>query len=272
VTEGIRVLGGGLKTTLDLVALNARLLQRRFLEKNHDILLPLSAPRTRLNVVPGAARNLRATSFPLQTVRAIAKAQDVSINDVLLTVCDLAVNRYFADKDEPLDEPLVVYMPVNLREDVAGDGGNLISLIQVRMAEDHSDPVEAMHQIRASSRSAREVFAGYGTPAIQLYSLSVALIAQLEETLKLGGILPPVNNLVISNVPGPPRTLYFRGAVCEAAYPISALAPLTALNVTVNSYGGTMHVGLVSGRTAIPDLQELARQMNEAVNELQKLA
>jgi diacylglycerol O-acyltransferase len=270
--EGIRLLGGGVKTAIDLAALNTRLLQRRFLRKDRDILLPLSAPRTRLNVVPGAARSLCATAFPLETIHAIAQAQEVSINDVLLTVCDLAVHRYFADKHEPLEEPLVVYMPVNLRGSAEGEGGNLISLIQVRLAADHSDPVDVMHRIRASSRSAREVFAGYGTPAIQLYSLSVAMIAQLEESLKLGSFLPPVNNLVVSNVPGPPRTMYFRGAVCEAAYPISALAPMTALNVTANSYGGTLHIGLVSGRTAIPDLQELARHMNEAVDELENLA
>lgn len=40
----------------------------------------------------------------------------------------------------------------------------------------------------------------------------------------------------------------------------------------IDFLGGTTHVGLVSGRTAIPDLQELARHMSEAVDELEKLA
>ena len=65
--------------------------------------------------------------------------------------------------------------------------------------------------------------------------------------------------------PGPREIMYFRGAEALAAYPISALPPLTALNVTANSYAGHMHIGLVAGRTAIPDLQALQRQMEEAV-------
>jgi len=69
-------------------------------------------------------------------------------------------------------------------------------------------------------------------------------------------------------VPGPKETLYFRGAETISAYPISTLAPFTALNVTANSYAGRIHVGLVSGRTAIPDLGVLVRYMDEAVSEL----
>ena len=89
-----------------------------------------------------------------------------------------------------------------------------------------------------------------------------------EESLKLDKVLPPVQNLVISNVPGPPKTLYFRGAEGLSAYPISTLPPMTALNVTANSYAGVMHVGLVAGRTAIPDLDKLAAQMDSVFNEL----
>ena len=272
VGEGIRVFGGGIRTALDMTTLTMRLVNRRFFEKNRSITLPLSASKTPLNVVPGAARYLTATTYDLDEVKAIARRQSVSVNDVLLTVCDLAINRYFAEKDAPLKDPLVVYMPVNLRTKSDTETGNLVSLLQVRLASEKNDPLGALHQIRESSIAAREVFSGFGKPAIQLYALTVALLSLFEETLKLDKILPPVQNLVISNVPGPPKTLWFRGAEGLNAYPISTLPPMTALNVTANSYAGVMHVGLVAGRTAIPDLDKLAAQMDAVFAELRERA
>lgn len=272
VAEGIKVFGGGVRTAMDMATLTVRLVQRRFLEGNRDITLPLSAPKTRFNVVPGAARRLAATEFLLEDIHTIAHNQDVSINDVLLTICDLAVNRYFADKDEPLDEPLVVYMPVNLRTRKESEVGNMVSLLQVRMSHTQDDPLDALHQVSQSSVTAREVFSGFGRPAIQLYSLAVALLSLFEESLKLDKVLRPVNNLVISNVPGPPRLLYFRGAENLRAFPISTLPPMTALNVTANSYAGIMHIGMVAGRTAIPDLDLLVHHVDEVFAEMKELA
>ncbi len=270
--EAIRVFGGGIRTALDMTTLTIRLVNGRFFAKNRDITLPLDAPRTPLNVIPGAARSLTAVTFELADVKAIAASQEVSINDVLLTICDLAIHRYFAEKGEPVEEPLVVYMPVNLRTERDREGGNLVSLLQVRLSSEPSEPLTALHEIRRSSLTARRVFSGFGKPAIQLYSLAVALLSLFEEQLKLGKMLPPVQNLVISNVPGPKETLYFRGAAGTYAYPISTLPPMTALNVTANSYAGKMHVGLVAGRTAIPDIDRMARHIEGAFMDLFALA
>jgi hypothetical protein len=97
------------------------------------------------------------------------------------------------------------------------------------------------------------------------------LLSLFEETLRLDKFLNPVNNLVISNLPGSPETLYFRGAECLRAIPISTLAPMTALNVTANSYAGLMNVGLVAGRSAVPDIDALAAQLDAVFAELQEL-
>lgn len=271
IGEGIRVLGGGVRTALDMTTLTLRLINRRFFEKNRSITLPLSAHKTPLNVVPGAARLLTATTYSLQTVKNIAHRNDVTVNDVLLTICDLAINRYFKEKGAELEAPLVVYMPVSLRARGDTEAGNLVSLLQVRLASEMDQPLEALQQIKESSLAAREVFSGFGKPAIQLYALTVALLSMFEESLKLDKVLPPVQNLVISNVPGPKKTLWFRGAEGLNAYPISTLPPMTALNVTANSYAGVMHVGLVADRTALPDLDRLIAHMDVVYQELSEL-
>jgi diacylglycerol O-acyltransferase len=189
-----------------------------------------------------------------------------------MTICDLAVSRYFEQENGVPDEPLIAYMPVNLRVTDEVEDGNLISLIQVKLASDHRNPADSLRQVQKSIKSARELFAGSSRPAIQYYTLMVALLAQIEETLKLDRLLPPAINLVISNVPGPRERLYYKGAELESIYPITTLPPTTALNVTACSYSGTLYFGLIAGRTAIPDLQKLTDCLDGAYAEFRELA
>jgi diacylglycerol O-acyltransferase len=269
--DGAKMLGGGMKTAVDLSKLSAKLIQKSIFEKNRNAVLPLAAPRTRLNVPTGAARNFSISDYPLEEIRAIAKSQDASINDLVMALCDLAVNRYFREKGEEPDEPLVVYMPVNLRQDEDTEG-NLISLLQVKLASDHDHPLTTLAQIRESSQATREIYGNVSRPAIQLYSVAVALLPLGEEILKLDQLLPPAINLVISNVPGPREKMYFRGAEVVEVYPVNTLPPAVALSMTVCSYAGTLFFGLVGGRTAIPDLRKLTVYLDDAYQEFRALS
>jgi hypothetical protein len=71
-------------------------------------------------------------------------------------------------------------------------------------------------------------------------------------------VLPPVANLVISNVPGIQQQLYFAGARIISYYPVSIPAHGMALNVTVQSYNGRLDYGLIGCRRAVPDIMDLA--------------
>jgi diacylglycerol O-acyltransferase len=147
----------------------------------------------------------------------------------------------------------------------------VITLLQVKLASDHDDPLAALRQIREASRSTREIYGGVGRSAIQLYSLAVALLPLAGELLHLDRVLPPAINLVISNVPGPARRMYFKGAAVLEAYPVTTLPPGVALNMTVSSYAGTLYFGLVGGRSAIPDLQRLTEHLLAAYREFLKM-
>ena len=271
LVDGVKMLGGGVRTAAQLSALGARLLQKSVLQRNRNAVLPLGAGKTRLNVSTGAARSLDICRFDLAGFRAVAHAHRASINDLVMTISDLAVNRYLAEHGAPADEPLVAYMPVNLRAD-EDDEGNLISLLQVKLASDHDDPVVALRQVQEASKSTREIYGTASRPAIQLYSLTVALLPMAEELLGLDSILPPAINLVISNVPGPPKRMYFRGAEVLDAFPVSTLPPGVALNITVCSYAGKLFFGLVGGRTAIPDLARLTQLLQAAYEEFSERA
>jgi diacylglycerol O-acyltransferase len=268
MADAAQTLGGGVRTAIGVSAITAKMLQRRFFDQDEHVALPLSAPRTSLNVTPGAARTLAFTAYPLEDLRAIGKAQGASINDVVMTMCDMALSHYLHEHGDHPRGSLVAYMPVNIRtEDDAGDG-NLVTLLQVKLASTHRDALTSLAEVKESIGTAREVFSGASKAAVQYYSLLVALFSQVEELLSLGRFLPPVNNLVISNVPGSRVRRYLRGAEALAIYPVSTLPPMTALNVTCCSFAGTLFFGLIAGRTAVPDLPLLAAYLDDAFGQL----
>jgi diacylglycerol O-acyltransferase / wax synthase len=82
----------------------------------------------------------------------------------------------------------------------------------------------------------------------------VAAIASRSGILN---VLPPIANLVISNVPGSPVPLYFAGARVVSFYPVSIIVHSMALNVTVQSYAGRLDYGLIACRRAVPDITDL---------------
>ena len=89
---------------------------------------------------------------------------------------------------------------------------------------------------------------------VQTCALPISAIASRSGILN---VLPPIANLVISNVPGSPVPLYFAGAKVVSFYPVSIIVHSMALNVTVQSYAGRLDYGLIACRRAVPDITDL---------------
>jgi hypothetical protein len=85
----------------------------------------------------------------------------------------------------------------------------------------------------------------------------------------MGGRTRPMFNVTISNVPGPDRPLYFRGARLDAAYPVSLVTHGQALNITCQSYAGTLAFGFTACRDSLPHMQRIATYTGEALDELE---
>jgi diacylglycerol O-acyltransferase len=81
--------------------------------------------------------------------------------------------------------------------------------------------------------------------------------AILGPMLKLGGVVKPPYNLIISNVPGPRSTQYFNGMKLLGTYPLSIPIDGMALNITCTSYADQMAFGLTGCRRTVPHLQRL---------------
>ncbi len=85
----------------------------------------------------------------------------------------------------------------------------------------------------------------------------------------IGGRTRPMFNITISNVPGPEKPLYFRGAELLATYPASIVTHGQAVNITCQSYAGFMNFGYTGCHSSMPSMQRLAVYTGEALHELE---
>jgi diacylglycerol O-acyltransferase / wax synthase len=231
------------------------------------------APKTPLNVSITNQRAFAARSVSLGEVKLIAKTAGVSLNDVVLAACATALKRYLAEYNCTPDKPLVAAVPVSLREAGNTDMNNQVSMMLVSLATDVADPVERMKAINASSSVAKEMsgslkaaiptdFPSFGAPWI------MTSLASLFGRSRLTDQLPPLVNVAISNVPGAPVPLYSAGARLATYFPVSIPSHGCALNITVQSYNGSLDYGLTACRKALPDVDDLADYVVEAHAEL----
>jgi WS/DGAT/MGAT family acyltransferase len=223
----------------------------------------LIGPRTPFNVAITNQRSYVARSIPLAETKAIAKSLGVSINDVVLATCAGALRRYLRELHTlPNDKPLIAAVPVSLRETGNTESNNQVSMSFMTLATDIADPIERVRAIKASSANAKSVMGDLKSvlptdfPSLGAPWLMTGLVALLGRS-GLANHLPPIANVVVSNVPGPQTPLFVAGARLCTYYPVSIPAHAMALNMTVQSYNGSMDYGLIACRRAVPDIGDL---------------
>ena len=229
---------------------------------------PLSCPWSRINGRITAQRRFATQSFALADVKAVARAANCTLNDVVLAICGSAVRRYLGESRALPDEPLTAGLPVNVRP--AGDDqtGTAISFICANLATHLDNPRQRLEAIHASTERAKEHLQELPRTALTQYTMAIMAPYILQILTGMGGRLRPVFNLTISNVPGPDRPLYLNGARMEAMYPLSLLSHGQALNITCLSYAGRLNFGFTGCRDTLPHMQRLAVYAGEAFDEL----
>ena len=192
----------------------------------------------------------------------MSKRTGTSINDVVMAICAGALKRYLADYDCKPDKPLIAAVPVSLREPGNTDANNQVSTMLVSLCTDIDDRVERLMAIHASSQQGKKQMGSIRALPTDFPSLGapwmLSGLAALAGRAKLAERLPPMINVLISNVPGPQFPLYFAGAKLVTYYPVSIPAHGGALNMTVQSYNGSLEFGLTACRRALPDVADLA--------------
>lgn len=236
-----------------------------------QLTLPFGAPKTMFNVKIGGARRVAAQSWPLERVKRVKDAAGVTVNDVVLAMCSGALRAYLKDHNALPDTPLISMVPVSLRSEAdAHAGGNMVGSILCNLATDVEDPARRLAIISESMAGNKKIFAEL--PRMQAMALSAALLSPLGLIMVPGvvGTVPPPFNIVISNVPGPRKPMYWKGARMAGNYPMSIAMDGHALNITLISNGDQLDFGIVGCRRSVPHLQHLLGHLEDALKDLER--
>jgi diacylglycerol O-acyltransferase len=237
---------------------------------------PFQAPKTMFNVPITPHRRFAYTQITLDDIKNIKNAAGATVNDVVLTVCSGALRHYLAARGELPKESLVAMVPMSLRAaESQGSLGNQVSAMLVSLASDIEDPMERLHAITQATKAAKDQEESASSAALTEWAEALppavaARAARLLSSTAVSDRVGPMFNVTISNVPGPDFPLYSAGAKLVDLYPMGPITNGMALNITVMSYLGTVHFGLVACRETVPDLWDLANGMEESLRELQK--
>ncbi len=101
-----------------------------------------------LKAAPGPHRVLAHCQLPLARVRDLARRGNAKINDVMLTLIDMAMHRYLGVRGITVDRPLVTDIPVALADH--GGTGNRITILQAPMGRPDAPPARRLPMLANS--------------------------------------------------------------------------------------------------------------------------
>ena len=206
----------------------------------------------------GLGRHFELVDVPLADLRAAAGEHGCSLNDAFMAGIAGGLRRYH-ERHCACVWQLRLTMPISIRAEGDPEGGNRITLARFDLPVGITDPVTrmgAVHEICSAQRH---------EPAIE-HSEAIAAMLNLLPVGVTAGMLRHID-LLASNVPGFEDPVYVAGARLEGFYAFGATLG-SAANVTLMSYRGTCHVGIVTDTNAVPDPQAFAACMAEGFQEV----
>jgi diacylglycerol O-acyltransferase / wax synthase len=234
------------------------------------------APRMALNEPVTAARAFAAATLPLHELKAIGKAHEATLNDVVLWLCSTAMREHYAAKGELPKKSMVAAVPVSLRAKGDTSADNQASMTLLSLGTNVADARKRLAHIRAATKSMKSTLSKVKNvlptdfPSIGMSWLTEAASAVVRRATGSDKI-PSLANVAISNVPGPPVPLYLAGARMLTNYPCSIVTHGMGLNITVQSYAQSLDFGLMADAKAMPDVRKLADAVMDAFDALRAL-
>lgn len=264
----LAALQGQLQSVPQLAAAFGRMVTR-IGARGEGMALPFDAPHSVLNGRVREKRRFATQQFSMRRLRALAAAAYCTVNDVVLALCGGALRRFLLERDSLPAKSLTAGIPVSVRPKDDEGTGNAISFIVATLGTDIAEPAARLQAIRHSVLQAKAHVQSLPREAMTNYTMLLMAPTVITLLTGIGGRTRPMFNVTISNVPGPDKPLYFRGAELLAIYPASIVTHGQALNITCQSYAGSMNFGFTGCHSSVPSLQKLAVYAADALDELE---
>lgn len=269
---GGKMLGKGMEMVQDPTL--ATMLAKEGGEIGRELLAALALsddPPTLLRGKLGVSKRVAwAEPLDLDEVKAVGRACDCTVNDVLMAAAAGALRGYLLERGEDLDGvTLRATVPVNLRPlEHARKLGNHFGLVFLELPVGEANPVrrlervaECMNQLKKS----RQAIVAFGL----LAALGMAPSALQGVALEL---FSRKATAVATNVPGPQQPLYLGGSrVRELMFWVPQTGSI-GLGLSILSYDNRVHFGLIADAKLVPDPDAVIRRFGGEFEKLLYLA
>jgi len=211
---------------------------------------------TRLKGIPGHTKRVAwCPPIPLVEVKAVGKALNCSVNDVLMSCVAGAIGEYLKSLGDAIHgKEIRTMVPVNLRApDQAYKLGNQFGLAPVVLPIGLENPVERIFEVRRRMRDLK----GSMQPLLAFGLLAVAglLVKPAQEAML--SLFAKKTTAVMTNVPGSGTKFTLCGCTVEETLAWVPQSGTVGLGISVLSYGGGVQFGVVSDTTLCPDPQQI---------------
>ena len=216
-------------------------------------LMPDDTP-TSLKGQPGGQKAVAwADPVPLDEVKAVGKAMNCSVNDVLLSCAAGAIGHYLRQQGENTEGVEIRAMvPINLRPmEQAWQLGNRFGLVPLVLPVGIEHPLERLFEVRRRMNALK----GSLQPILTFGLLSLAGLLVKPAQDAMLSLFGRKTTAVMTNVPGPAKKLKFCGATLEQTMFWVPQTGTVGVGISILSYGGGVQFGMIADRTLCADPQ-----------------
>ncbi|WP_232338560.1 WS/DGAT/MGAT family O-acyltransferase [Lysobacter soli] len=211
-----------------------------------------------------------AEPLDLEEVKAVGRACDCTVNDVLMATAAGALRSYMIERGDHVDGlTLRATVPVNLRPlEHARKLGNHFGLVFLDLPVGEDNPIrrlERVAQCMEDLKRSRQAIVAYGL----LAALGMAPASMQGLALEL---FSRKATAVATNVPGPQQPLYLAGCMLREMMFWVPQTGSIGIGISILSYNGRVHFGLISDGRLIPDPDAVIRRFGAEFDKLLYLA
>jgi len=245
---------------LDELTVRGRALRDTLIAQN------LPASETPINGKISPHRAFDWWIVPLADVKAVRRALDCTVNDVVLTVVTGAIREYMIRRlVDPDGLDFRVQAPISVRqEEEQGRSGNRVSAWLLRLPLEAGDVREQLAKIRETTQHLKETQQALGVDmTMSLMEMMPTGLLSLGAQAASGSM-----NSIVTNVPGPQFPLYLLGAEMRALFPQAPLLQNVGLSIALISYNGRVCWGFNADPQLIPDLDVFVQFVRRSFEEM----
>lgn len=245
----------GLNESIDQAAHVARLGSQLVSDLADLALMPDDSP-TRLKGQPGMSKQVAwCEPIALDRVKAIGKALNCSVNDVLLSCVAGAIGAYLREMgDDTQGVEIRAMVPINLRPmSEAWKLGNRFGLVPLVLPIGLDNPIERVYAVRSRMNALK----GSLQPILTFGLLSLAGLLVKPAQDAMLALFGRKTTAVMTNVPGPGEKLKVCGSTLEQIMFWVPQTGTVGLGVSILSYGGGVQFGIIADSGLCPQPQRI---------------